>query len=99
MALIEQQGNRLIVKGAMTVETVRALLAEAQPLFKGDIEVDLGEVEEVDSASISLMFEWLRQAHAKNASVVYANLPETLVSLSTLYGVLDLIPQRAASAH
>ena len=99
MALIEQQGKRLIVKGAMTADTARALLAEAEPLLKGDVEVDLGAVEEVDSSSISLMFEWLRQAHAKNASVVYANLPETLVSLSKLYDVLDLIPQRAASAH
>lgn len=99
MALIEQQGKRLIVTGAMTADTVRALLAEAGPLLKGDVEIDLGQVEEVDSSSISLMFEWLRQAHAKNASVVYANLPETLVSLSTLYDVLDLIPQRAAATH
>ncbi|HEY3326182.1 MAG TPA: STAS domain-containing protein [Novimethylophilus sp.] len=99
MALIEQQGHRLIVKGAMTTETVCALLAETLPLLKGNIEVDLGEVEEADSASIGLMFEWLRQAHAQQASMVYSNLPQILVSLSTLYGVLDLIPQRTASAH
>lgn len=99
MALFEKQGSRIVIKGAMTVETVGDLLTEIVPLLASDIEFDLGEVAEVDSSSISLMFEWLRQAQNKNISVVYSNLPQTLVSLSTLYGVLELIPQRAASAH
>ncbi len=99
MALIQQEGRRLIVKSAMTADFVCALLAEAQPLLSGDVEVDLAQVGEVDSTSLGLMFEWLRQAHAKNASVVYTNVPDTLICLSTLYGVLDLIPQRAHAAH
>jgi phospholipid transport system transporter-binding protein len=99
MALIQREGRRLVVTSAMTADFVCALLAEAQPLLDGDVEVDLAQVGEVDSTSISLMFEWLRQAHARNASVVYINVPDTLISLSTLYGVLDFIPQRAAAAH
>ena len=99
MALIEKQGSRLVVKSAMTVETVSELLTEALPLLNGDVEIDLGEVSDVDSSSISLMFEWLRQAQQRGISMVYSNLPQTLVSLSTLYGVLELIPQRTASAH
>lgn len=99
MAFIEKQGSRIIVKSDMTVETVSDLLAGALPLLDGDVEIDLSKVAEVDSSSISLMFEWLRQAEQKNISVVYSNLPQTLMSLSKLYGVLDLIPQRAASAH
>lgn len=97
MALIEQQGRRLIVRGAMTVDTVSALLAEGLALLAGEMEVDLGEVGEVDSSAISLLFEWLRQAKAHNAAIAYINLPPTLISLATLYGVLDLIPQPAAA--
>lgn len=94
MASVDKQGSRVIVKNAMTVETAGSLLAEVSALLIGDVEVDLGEVSDVDSTSISLMFEWLRQSHKKNASVVYSNLPQNLVSLATLYGVLELIPQQ-----
>jgi len=99
MALIEQQGNRLVVNGAMTVDTVSALLAEGLPLLVGDVEIDLKAVVDADSAAISLMFEFLRQAQSRSAGVVYANLPETIISLATLYEVLDLIPQRAVAVH
>lgn len=99
MALIEQQGNRLVVNGAMTVDTVSALLAEGLPLLVGDVEIDLQAVVDADSAAISLMFEFLRQAQSRSAGVVYANLPETIISLATLYEVLDLIPQRAVAVH
>jgi phospholipid transport system transporter-binding protein len=96
MASIEKQGARLIIRNAMTVETASALLAEASPLLSGSIEVDLSAVSDVDSSSISLMFEWLRLAQKNNANVVYSNLPQTLVSLASLYGVLELIPQRSS---
>jgi phospholipid transport system transporter-binding protein len=94
MASVDKQGSRLIVRNAMTVETAGSLLAEVSALLIGDVEVDLGEVSDVDSTSISLMFEWLRQSRQKNAKVVYSNLPQNLVSLATLYGVLELIPQQ-----
>jgi phospholipid transport system transporter-binding protein len=96
MASIEKQGERLIVRNAMAVETVSALLAEVSPLLSGNVEVDLGEVIDIDSSSISLMFEWLRLAQKNNASVMYSHLPQTLVSLASLYGVLELIPQRSS---
>ena len=97
MALIERQGNRLSIRGAMTVDTVSALLAEGLAQLDGEIEVDLSEVGEVDSSAISLVFEWLRQAGIRNVVVAFSNLPPTLISLATLYGVLDLIPQPVAA--
>jgi phospholipid transport system transporter-binding protein len=99
MALIEQQGRRLVVRGVMTVDTVSNLLAEGVALLAGEIEIDLGEVGEVDSSALSLLFEWLRQAQILKAGVVYSNLPPTLISLATLYGVLELIPQRMGAVH
>ena len=83
----------------MTVETVGALLTESLPLFTGDVEIDLGEVTDVDSSAISLMFEWLRLAQGRKSSVTYANLPPTMISLAKLYEVLDMIPQRTGAAH
>lgn len=99
MALIEQQGRRLVVRSVMTVDTVSGLLAEGLAMLAGEVEIDLGEVDEVDSSALSLLFEWLRQAQILKVDVAYANLPPTLVSLATLYGVLELIPQRKGAAH
>ena len=94
MAQITKEGNRWLVNGAMSMPHVDALLAESASLeATKDIEIDLSAVSDVDTATISLLFEWLRQAHSRKCKVTYANLPENLASLATLYGVLELIPQ------
>ena len=94
MAQITQDGNRWLVSGAMTVAQMNALLAESAALAgTAHVEMDLKQVSDVDTTAISLLFEWLRQAHARKSEVVFSNLPENLVSLATLYGVLELIPQ------
>ena len=91
MALFTQQGNQITIHGAMTVDTVPALLAGVQ--LRAELQIDLKQVAEVDSSAISLMFEWLRLAQSNKAIVSYSNLPASLVSLAALYGVLDMIPQ------
>jgi phospholipid transport system transporter-binding protein len=92
--LIETQGNKLRISGAMTLENVDALLNESASAFtSANMEVDLSGVSEVDSTAVGLLFEWLRKAHSLNTSLVFVNVPSNLVSIATLYGVLDLIPQ------
>ena len=76
----------------MTVQQAQALLAEGV-LPAGDaLEIDLSGVSDVDTAALSLLFEWMRRAEARNCKLTFAHLPENLASLATLYGVLDLIP-------
>lgn len=62
------------------------------------LEVDLSGVTDVDSVAISLLFEWVRQARAKQCTLTYSNLPVNLVSLASLYGVLEFLPLAADSA-
>lgn len=98
--MIERDGNRLIVTTAMTMETVGALLeCGKSQIGKGEIEFDLGAVPDADSAALSLMFEWLRVAAAANGSIVFSNLPQSLISLAALYDVPEMIPQRATVSH
>ena len=78
----------------MSMPHVESLLAESAVLpAEKDIEIDLSAVSEVDTATISLLFEWLRQTHSRKCKVTYVNLPKNLISLATLYGVLELLPQ------
>ena len=94
MAQIQQQGNRWLVNGDITINQVESLLTESKALQMPDaLEIDLAQVAEVDTFALSLIFEWLRQAIAAKASISVVNVPANLASLATLYGVLDLIPQ------
>lgn len=93
MRQLEKQGSRVMVSGPITMQTVNALLAEVASLPGGsDLQIDLGQVTEVDSGAVCLLFEWLRQAHNHNTSLMFVNLPDTLCSLATLYGVDEYIP-------
>lgn len=94
MAQIKQEGNRWLVSGDMTIAQVNALLAESAALpVIPEVEIDLAAVSDVDTASISLLFEWLRRVQTQKSKATFVNLPQNLTSLATLYGVLDLIPQ------
>lgn len=99
--MITRDGNLLRITTAMTMETVGALLEAGTTAIGSntDAEFDLSAVPDVDSAALSLMFEWMRRATASNSKIYFANLPKTLVSLATLYGVLEMIPQRATASH
>ena len=76
------------------MQQVNALLAETSGLaMPGQLEIDLAGVAAVDTATISIMFEWLRRAQAQQCELKFANFPQNLISLATLYGVQDIIPQ------
>ena len=93
--MIERDGNRLRVTGALTFANATALNAAARQHLNGDIVVDLAGVTEVDSAGLSVLFEWRRAAQQNNCRIAFRNLPESLQSLAALYGVADLIASNA----
>ena len=92
--MITKDGNSYRVQGPVTMANVTSLLTESAKLFDHEaLIVDLTEVEEVDSSSVSLMLQWMREAKQRNQTLSFTNLPNNLKSLATLYGVLDIIPQ------
>jgi len=92
--MIERDGNRMRVRGALTLATVTALCEAGKQQFgDGDSVVDLAAVTEVDSAALSLLFEWRRAARQKNLRISFDNLPESLKSLAALYGVTELVAE------
>jgi len=60
-------------------------------LSADDITVDLSGVTEVDSAAVSLLLEWRRQALRAKRTIRFSNIPANLKSLATVYGVSELL--------
>ncbi len=80
------------MQGAVNLENALALREDGLRLFIApEVILDLSGVTEVDSAAVSLLFEWRRAALAADRSIRYVNLPENLTSLAKLYGVTELV--------
>lgn len=94
--MIERDGNQVRITGALTMANAVTLCEAVKQHLSGDLVVDLAAVTEVDSAALSLLFEWRREARRRNAQVVFRGLPASLKSLATLYGVAELIGEHGA---
>ena len=95
--MIAREDGRLVVRGRLTIETVPALFqAGLQHLGEEDLLVDLAQVEAVDSAAVSMLLGWSRAAQRSQRTLRVAGLPADLLSLATLYGVADMLPQQSA---
>jgi phospholipid transport system transporter-binding protein len=96
--VIQRKGDHLQVSGRLTMDTIGALFGEAmQPLEGKNWTVDLAQAEMADSAAVSLLLAWLRNAQLHEAKLTFINVPENLRSLAGLYGVADALPLNHSS--
>lgn len=90
------EGTRLTVIGPATFATAARLLEQARgPLAGAVTEVDLGEVTDVDSSLLAVLFAWMREAKQRGRTLALRRVPPDLASLARLYGVAELLPQEA----
>lgn len=92
--MIVRNGSHFDFSGPLTIATVSAWLRESEALFAQDgiWELNLAGVEEVDSAAVSLLLEWARQAAQRGRQLQLHNLPENLQCLLKVYDVQELLP-------
>jgi phospholipid transport system transporter-binding protein len=91
--MIRREGRKITVSGPVTLANAARVLEEGRRhLAEGARTVDLGEVTEMDSALLALALAWLREARAAKRELAFANLPESLQTISRLYGVDTLLP-------
>jgi phospholipid transport system transporter-binding protein len=92
MVAIVQNENRWNITGDIEMDSANSLLETSKDLKLADNTViDFSQVGEVDTSAVSLMLEWQRRAVAENKKVTFANLPNGLTSLTSLYEVAALI--------
>jgi phospholipid transport system transporter-binding protein len=88
--MIVRQGNRYLIDGPITLDTVGGLVSE-DAIFEGDhVIVDLERVTSADSSALALMMEWVRRHGDRH--IAFANMSQNLLSLAELYGMIGLIP-------
>ncbi len=92
--MLERTERGVRLQGAVTFASVSTLLAQGNLLMGAAaeaVEVDLSAVETADSAALSLLLEWQRQAARAGGSLVLRGIPEGLRKLVGLYGLGDLV--------
>ena len=97
--MITQEGGKLQLSGPMTLQTVKALFEHGLKAAPGAaVEIDLAQVEAVDSSAVSLLLAWLREARRNKLTLTFTHIPDNLTSLARLYGVAELLPDGSGSA-
>jgi phospholipid transport system transporter-binding protein len=92
MAQITQAGNSWSLTGEVVIDTASALLEASKGLsITENTKIDFSGVTNIDTSTISLIFEWRRRAKNENQTIQFVNLPTNLNSLTQLYGVAELI--------
>lgn len=90
--MLRRDGERLVLEGPVTFETVPALVGAAEAYFgQGAGVVDFSSVTEIDSSAVALALEWMRQAERAGVVLRLAHVPASLSNLASLYGVSDLL--------
>jgi phospholipid transport system transporter-binding protein len=96
--VIQREGDHLRVSGRLTMDTIGASFGDAmQPLEGKNWTIDLAQLEMADSAAVSLLLAWLRNAQRYEAKLSFVNVPDNLRSLAGLYGVADALPLNHSS--
>jgi phospholipid transport system transporter-binding protein len=82
---------------SLTFQTARSALARGLAALRaGQTVFDLNSVKLSDSSGVAVLLEMQRQARKAGVTVKFINLPVSLQSLATLYGVETLLADSPA---
>jgi phospholipid transport system transporter-binding protein len=93
-ARIESIGDgRFRLAGVLDARTVIDLFKQGPTSFNGlkDVEVDLTDVAESDSAGLALLIEWLRAGKRNGQQVRFVNIPSQIAALARISEVQELL--------
>lgn len=84
----------VLITGDVTLDTATAVLARGREALAaaGHVVFDLGQVGGLDSAALSVVFAWVREAGAAGKQVSLINAPQELLNLANVYGVSEMLP-------
>lgn len=90
--------NHWLLSGVLSYATVNDFLAKGQKIIlqtsqHESLLFDLNQINDADSAGVSILIEWLRFAQKKGSTLAYSNIPERMLSLMQVNGVDSILVQ------
>jgi phospholipid transport system transporter-binding protein len=85
--------GRFELNGVMSFDTADRILESSRRLF-GDyenLEVDLSQVHDADSAGLALLLEWKAQANRRGGSIDFVGVPKSVLAIAQTTEVSELI--------
>ncbi|MFD2190210.1 STAS domain-containing protein [Pistricoccus aurantiacus] len=102
-ARLEARENRLLASGDVDFSVAPPLAAaghqwlEQRPA-QSTVSIDMSGVDQVSSAALSVVLEWLRDAHRSGVKVQEVALSKPLKRLTELAGLDALLPGSEAAS-
>ena len=88
----DEAGGRWTYAGELTSTNAGPVLAAAAALnLPGGGEVDLTDVEGIDSAAVAVLLALKRRAAGESRPLRFVGIPAALASLAELYGVEEIL--------
>jgi phospholipid transport system transporter-binding protein len=88
----DEAGARWTYAGELTSTNAGPVLAAAAALnLPGSGEVDLTDVEGIDSAAVAVLLALKRRAAGEGQPLRFVGIPAALASLAELYGVEEIL--------
>ena len=91
---LEDLGDgRFALSGDMTFETADRILKASESPFENhtQIEVDLSEVKDSDSAGLALLLEWVTWANHSVREIRFTGMPERILAIAKTTEVEPLL--------
>ncbi len=92
--MIEDLGSgSFAVSGDMTFDTAEKILRASENLFDEhtQIEVDLSEITDSDSAGLALLLEWVTWANHSVREIRFTKMPEKILAIARTTEVEGLL--------
>jgi phospholipid transport system transporter-binding protein len=89
LTIVNAEAERFVVEGDLTFSVMdKKTVSSFAFLANGkQITLDLGKVNNADSAGLALMLEWIKQARSKRVQLQFINIPEQILNLAKLSGL------------
>lgn len=98
----EQSKGQIKLVGQLNFESVAQLLNQNSVSFdaaladNGVIAVDLSGISRFNSASLTLLLDWMKKAQQNKLQIKYHNAPKQLMVIAQAYGIDHELPLTTA---